>query len=72
MFQALLATRETKLTSILPLHVVTAWCGNTPTIALKHYPLTTYDHFEQISSLDMAVPSAPKKTAKNPAHHTSE
>ena len=68
MFQALRATRETELASKLPLHVVTAWCGNTPTIALKHYLMTTDDHFEQAASLDVAIPSPPKKAA----HHTSE
>lgn len=72
MFQALRATRETELASTLPLHVVTAWCGNTPTIALKHYLMTTDDHFEQAASLDVAIPSAPKKAAQNPAHHMSE
>jgi hypothetical protein len=51
---------------------VTVWCGNTPTNALTHYLMTTDDHFEQAASLDVAVPSAPKKAAQNPAHHMSE
>ena len=53
-FQALRATRETELAAVLPLHVVTAWCGNTPKVALGHYLMTTSDHHEQASALDVA------------------
>ena len=31
------ASRETELAKDYPIHVVTAWLGNTPRIALKHY-----------------------------------
>jgi hypothetical protein len=72
MFQALRATRETGLASTLPLHVVTAWCGNTPTIALKHYLMTTSDHFELAASLDVTLEPAEEKAARNPARYTSE
>ena len=87
LFQALRATRETELASKLPLHVVTAWCGNTPTVALKHYLMTTGEHFELASSLDVSVSTelsesgaevahsqddAPTQAAQNPAHHLSE
>jgi hypothetical protein len=27
------------------MHVVTAWLGNTPTVAMKHYLMTTEEHF---------------------------
>ncbi|MGI8982267.1 MAG: tyrosine-type recombinase/integrase [Pirellulaceae bacterium] len=37
LFHALRASRETELAHQFPLHVVTAWLGNTPRIALKHY-----------------------------------
>jgi formylglycine-generating enzyme required for sulfatase activity len=30
-----------------PIHVVTAWLGNTPTIAMRHYLLTTDADFER-------------------------
>ena len=71
-FQALRATRETELASTLPLHVVTAWCGNTPTIALKHYLMTTNDHFERASSLDVPLKTTGEKAARNPARYLSE
>ena len=72
LFQALRATRETELAAVLPLHVVTAWCGNTPKVALGHYLMTTDDHFEQASSLDVRLKRATEKPARNPARHTSE
>ena len=28
-----------------PLQVVTAWLGNTPKVAMRHYLMTTYEHF---------------------------
>lgn len=72
LFQTLRATRETELAAVLPLHVVTAWCGNTPNVALSHYLMTTDDHFEQASSLDVTPKRATEKPARNPARHTSE
>ena len=72
LFQALRATRETELASVLPLHVVTAWCGNTPKVALGHYLMTTNDHFEQASSLDVSPKSVTEKPARFPARYTSE
>jgi integrase len=71
-FQNLRATRETELAAVLPLHVVTAWCGNTPKVALSHYLMTTSDHHEQASSLDVVVKQADEKAARNPARSTSE
>ncbi len=37
LFHALRASRETELAKEYPIHVVTAWLGNTPRIAMKHY-----------------------------------
>jgi len=37
LFQNLRASRETELAHEYPLHIVTAWLGNTPKIALDHY-----------------------------------
>ena len=71
-FQALRATRETELAAVLLLHVVTAWCGNTPKVALGHYLMTTSDHHEQASELDVVVKSDETKAARNPARSTSE
>lgn len=47
LFQNLRASRETELANTFPLHVVTAWLGNTPTVATQHYLTVTQQHFEQ-------------------------
>ncbi len=45
LFHNLRATRETELAESYPVQVVTSWLGNTPNIAMKHYPMTTDEHF---------------------------
>jgi len=47
LFQNLRASRETELADAYPLHVVTAWLGNTPRVASKHYLQTTEQHFQR-------------------------
>ena len=47
LFQNLRASRETELADTYPLHVVTAWRGNTPKVASQHYLQVTPEHFEQ-------------------------
>ena len=47
LFQNLRASRETELANEYPLHVVTAWMGNTEKVASKHYLQVTDAHFEQ-------------------------
>ena len=47
LFHALRASRETELASQYPIHVVTAWLGNTPRIAMKHYLQVTDADFER-------------------------
>ncbi len=37
LLHAMRASRETELAAEYPLHVVTAWLGNTPKIALQYY-----------------------------------
>ena len=46
-FQNLRSSRETELANAFPLHVVSEWLGNTPSIAMKHYLTTTDDHFQR-------------------------
>ncbi len=46
LFHNLRASRETELMERFPIQVVTAWMGNTPTIALKHYLQVTDQHFQ--------------------------
>ena len=47
LFHALRASRETELAKEYPIHVVTAWLGNTPRIAMKHYLQVTDADFER-------------------------
>ena len=46
LFQNLRASRETELVESYPIQVVTGWLGNTPNIALRHYLITTAEHFD--------------------------
>lgn len=63
---------QTELAAVLPFRVVTAWCGNTPNVALRHYLMTTDDHLDLASSLDVTPKTVTKKPARNPAQCTSE
>ena len=38
------------MANTFPLHVVTAWLGNTPRVAEKHYLQVTDDHFAQATA----------------------
>ena len=49
LFHAMRASRETELAKDYPIHVVTAWLGNTPRIAMKHYLQVTDAYFERAS-----------------------
>ena len=49
LFHAMRASRETELAKDYPIHVVTAWLGNTPRIAMKHYLQVTDADFERAS-----------------------
>ena len=51
LFHNLRASRETELAAEFPIHVVTAWLGNTPKIALKHYLMTTDKDFESATQI---------------------
>ncbi len=45
LFQNLRSTRETELAETFPLHVVTAWLGNSQLVAAKHYLQVTDEHY---------------------------
>lgn len=47
LFINLRSSRETELVEEYPLHVVTAWLGNSPEIAKKHYLQVTKEHFNR-------------------------
>lgn len=46
LFHNLRASRETELVESYPVQVVTSWLGNTPSVAMRHYLMTTDEHFE--------------------------
>src|SRR5262245_36005293 len=54
LFQNLRSTRETELCEAYPLHVVTAWLGNSQPVAVKHYLQVTDDHFNRAAATAMA------------------
>ena len=50
LFVNLRSTRETELVERFPVHVVTAWLGNSPDVARRHYLQTTDEHFARAVS----------------------
>ena len=42
-----LVTEAPELAERFPMHVVTAWLGNSPDVARKHYLQTTEEHFDR-------------------------
>jgi integrase len=58
LFVNLRSTRETELAERFPLHVVTAWLGNSPDVARKHYLQTTEEHFDRAAGGKSAAESA--------------
>ena len=60
LFHALRASRETELAQEYPVHVFTAWLGNTPKIAMKHYLMTTESDFSK------AIGRLVEKAVQNP------
>lgn len=65
LFQNLRATRESELAAIYPLHVVTAWIGNTARIAEKHYLQVPPEFFQQGAE----NPVGSGKSAQTPAQY---
>ncbi len=59
LFHNLRASRQTELADQFPLHVVTAWIGNSPDIAERHYLKTTDEHFAK------AIACSNEKCAQN-------
>ncbi len=65
LFQNLRSSRETELAQSFPLHVVTAWLGNSQPVAMKHYL--------QVRDEDFARAANPASSAtQNPTRHVSE
>jgi integrase len=57
LWHALRASAETDLAAQFPLHTVTAWLGNTPTVATKHYLMVTDSEFDRATT-ENALPKA--------------
>ncbi len=55
LFHNLRASRETELLREHPIHVVTAWLGNSPRIALKHYCMVTDHDFDRARGVAAAA-----------------
>ena len=66
LFHALRASRETELVREYPIHVVTAWLGNTPQIAMKHYLMVTETDFSK------AIGRLVDKAVQNPVQCSAE
>lgn len=62
-FHNLRAIRETELVVSYLVEIVMGWLGNTPSIAMRHYLMTTDAHFESAIQGDGAA----EKAAQNPA-----
>ena len=50
LWQNLRSTRQTELGEAWPIQVVTAWIGNSPAVARKHYLQVTEDHFRRAAT----------------------
>jgi len=66
LFQNLRASRETELASKYPLHIATAWIGNTARIAERHYLQIPDEFFETAVAVD--EDAADLEAAHNAAH----
>ncbi len=72
LFHALRGSRETELVQKYPLHVVTAWLGNTPRIAMKHYLMVTDDDFRRAVTPETAGGNDPGQAVQNPVQLVTE
>jgi len=68
LFQNLRSTRETELAEHYPLHVVTAWIGNSELVAAKHYLQLTDEHFTRATAEPAAAQNAAQKMPEDPGN----
>ena len=66
-FQNLRSTCETELCETFPLHVVTAWIGNSQLVAKRHYLQVTDEHFDRAAQIAAHSPTEAQKAAQHPA-----
>jgi integrase len=70
LFHNLRASRETELVETYPVQVVTSWLGNSPRVAMRHYLMTTDEHFATAVGGDGRTPEpTPAKAAQKAAQH---
>jgi len=72
LFQNLRASRETELASEYPLHVATAWIGNTARIAERHYLQIPDAYYERAVKLPDRIEKAAQNAAQHPAANSSK
>jgi len=68
LFQNLRASRETELASQFPLHVATAWIGNTARIAERHYLQVPDQFFDLANRIEKNAEPTEQEAAQNTAH----
>ena len=71
-FQNLRSTRETELAKEFPLHVVTAWIGNSEPVAAKHYLQVTSEDFAKAVQNPVQYVHAPGRKASQPKSDADE
>ncbi|MSR56031.1 MAG: integrase [Gemmataceae bacterium] len=78
-FQNMRASRETELAQTHPLHVVTAWIGNSARIAAKHYLQVTDSDFakavegkESLEAIQPKQSEGDARTTQNPTQSLGE
>ena len=62
------ASRETELVETYPVQVVTSWLGNTPSVAMRHYLMTTDEHFNAAVKGNGQTAETAKPKAAQQAH----
>ena len=65
------ASRETELVELYPVQAVTGWLGNSPSVAMRHYLMTTDEHFQSATEgeQNITTPKALQKAAQS-VHET--
>ncbi|MCC7085187.1 MAG: tyrosine-type recombinase/integrase [Pirellulales bacterium] len=72
-FHNLRASFETELVESYPVQTVTSWLGNSPSVALRHYLMTTKEHFDAaVKGNDSAAKIDPNKAAQKAAQQVRE
>ena len=71
LFHNLRASRETELVEVYPVQVVTGWLGNTPSVAMRHYLMTTDEHFDAAVKGDDKAAQRKRRSRRSAEGRTS-